>query len=205
MAVLNEQRLITPISPRQFELYALSLDHGPNLDPAHILGAYHAGCGCVSGCILRHPGKGTFTSLALRRRVDHRWVKVDERGAWPTPDTALDHLSISMRSGGPPEPQTRTPMNRMRPHTPVRTLFSLNEAERTNYTMPPKAPPAPQIGARKIRHCDGRFNGKRSTVRPGRPRRGIRPGTARRTGLCEAKSRSHLFRDHRPLYGDPSQ
>ena len=100
----DEQRLITPISQRQFELYALSLDRGPNFDPAQIFGAYQAGRGRVSGCILHHPEKGTFTSLALRRRVDHRWVKIDESGAWPTPEAALDHLSISMRSGDPHEP-----------------------------------------------------------------------------------------------------
>ena len=104
MAVPDEQRLITPISQRQFELYALSLDRGPNFDPAQIFGAYQAGRGRVSGCILVDPEKGTFTNLALRRRVDHRWVKIDEGGAWSTPEVALDHLSISMRSGDPPEP-----------------------------------------------------------------------------------------------------
>ena len=82
----DEQRLITPISQRQFELYALSLDRGPNFDPAQIFGTYQAGRGSVSGCILHHPEEGTFTSLALRRRVDHRWVKIDESGAWPRRD-----------------------------------------------------------------------------------------------------------------------
>jgi hypothetical protein len=42
MAVAHEQRLITPISQRKFELYALSLERGPNFDPAHIFGAYRS-------------------------------------------------------------------------------------------------------------------------------------------------------------------
>ncbi|WP_190242072.1 MULTISPECIES: hypothetical protein [Bradyrhizobium] len=43
MAVADEQRLITRISQRKFELYALSLDRGPNFDPAHIFASYQAG------------------------------------------------------------------------------------------------------------------------------------------------------------------
>jgi hypothetical protein len=56
MAVGDEQRLITPISQRQFELYALSLERGPNFDPAQIFGSYQAGHGSASGCILLDPG-----------------------------------------------------------------------------------------------------------------------------------------------------
>lgn len=104
MAVGDEQRLITPISQRQFELYALSLERGPNFDPAQIFGSYQAGHGSASGCILLDPERGTFTALALRRRVDHRWVRVDEGGPYPTPEAALDQLTISMRAGEPPEP-----------------------------------------------------------------------------------------------------
>jgi len=70
MAVGDEQRLITPISQRQFELYALSLERGPNFDPAQIFGSYQAGRDTASGCILLDPERGTFATLALRRRVD---------------------------------------------------------------------------------------------------------------------------------------
>lgn len=104
MAPTDEPRLITPISQRQFELYALSLERGPNFDPAHIFSAYQAGRGSISGCILLDTEKGTFSSLALRRRVDHRWVKVDENGPYSTPEAALDRLSIAMRASDPPEP-----------------------------------------------------------------------------------------------------
>ncbi|MBV5266500.1 hypothetical protein [Pinisolibacter aquiterrae] len=104
MAQTDESRLITPISQRQFELYALSLERGPNFDPAHIFSAYQAGRGCTSGCILLDPEQGTSSSLALRRQVDHRWIKVDESGPYSTPEAALDRLSIAMRAGDPPEP-----------------------------------------------------------------------------------------------------
>jgi hypothetical protein len=75
MASPDESRLITPISKRRFELHALSLERGPNFDPAHIFSAYQTGRGSTCGCILFDPEKGTFTSLALRRRIDHCWTK----------------------------------------------------------------------------------------------------------------------------------
>lgn len=104
MAITDEQQLITPINQRQFELYALSLEHGPNFYSAQILRSYQAGHGSASGCILLKPERAAFTSLALRRRVDHRWVKIDESGPYSTPEAALNRLSISMRGGDPPEP-----------------------------------------------------------------------------------------------------
>jgi len=103
MAPADEPQLITPISQRQFELYALSLERGPNFNPAHIFSAYQAGRGSASGCILLDPEQRTFSSLALRRRVDHRWIKVDESGSYSTPEAALDRLSIAMRVGDQPE------------------------------------------------------------------------------------------------------
>jgi hypothetical protein len=102
-ALADEQRLITPISQRQFELHALSLERGPNFEPAHIFAAYQAGCGSASGCILLDPERGLFTTSAMRRRVDHRWTLVDESGPYSTPEAALDRLSISLRGGDPPE------------------------------------------------------------------------------------------------------
>lgn len=100
----DELRLINPISQRQFELYALSLERGPNFGPVQMLRAYQAGRGSTSGCILLHPEQGTFSSLALRRRVDHRWIKVGEDGSCSTPEAAFERLSIAMRVGDTPEP-----------------------------------------------------------------------------------------------------
>lgn len=103
MAADDEQRLIKPISQRQFELYALSLERGPNFDPSHIFSAYRVGRGAC-GSILLDPERAVFSTLAMRRRVDHLWVRVDEGGPFATPEAALDHLNISMRGGDLPEP-----------------------------------------------------------------------------------------------------
>jgi hypothetical protein len=97
----TESRLIKPISARQFELYALSLEHGPNFEPPHVFAAYRIGRGGAAGCILIDPERQCFATLALRRRVDHVWVRVDEAGPFDTPEAALDHLSIAMRGGDP--------------------------------------------------------------------------------------------------------
>jgi hypothetical protein len=100
----TEPPLIKPISARQFELYALSLEHGPNFDPPHIFAAYRVGRSVAAGCILIDPERQCFATLALRRRVDHVWVRVNEGGPFDTPEAALDHLSNAMRGGDPPEP-----------------------------------------------------------------------------------------------------
>ncbi len=101
MADNGDERLIKPISERQFELYALSLERGPNFDPAHIFAAYKVGRGSACGCILLDPERGAFTTLALRRRIDHCWVRIGEAGPFSTPEAALDRLSIGMRGGDP--------------------------------------------------------------------------------------------------------
>jgi hypothetical protein len=100
----DDQRLITPITERQFELYALSLERGPNFDPSHIFSAYRVGRGSACSCILLDPERGLFTTLAMRRRVDHLWVRGGEGGPFSTPEAALDHLSASMHGDDPPEP-----------------------------------------------------------------------------------------------------
>ena len=100
----ERQLLVKPICRRQFELYALSLERGPNFEPSHIFGAFQVGSGSACGCVLLDPEQGTFSTLALRRRVDHRWVLVDESGPISSPEAALDRLSINMRGGDPPEP-----------------------------------------------------------------------------------------------------
>ena len=82
MAVGDEQRLITPISQRQFELDALSLERGPNFDPAQIFGSYQAGHGSASGCILLDPERGTFAAQALAVGKELGWdaAKVNVNG-----------------------------------------------------------------------------------------------------------------------------
>lgn len=104
MATENDSLLIKPISPRQFELHALSLEQGPNFEPSTIFAAYQVGLGSACGCILLDQERAAFSTLALRRRVDHRWVRVDQQGPFSTPQLALDALSIGMRGGDAPEP-----------------------------------------------------------------------------------------------------
>jgi hypothetical protein len=100
----TETFLIKPISRRQFELYALSLERGPNFEPSKIFAAYQVGPGKSCGCILLNEDLGSFSTLALRRRVDHRWVQVAQQGPFTTSEQALDALAISMRGNDAPEP-----------------------------------------------------------------------------------------------------
>ena len=104
MSTENVSLLIKPISQRQFALYALSLERGPNFEPLTIFAAYQVGRGSACGCVLHHEERGTFNTMALRRRVDHRWVCVDRQDLFTTPEQALDALSIAMRGGDAPEP-----------------------------------------------------------------------------------------------------
>jgi hypothetical protein len=99
----EESRLVSSISDRQFELYALSLERGPDFDPQHIFAAYKVGRGSAAGCILLDADTGTFATLALRRRVDHVRVLVDQAGPFRTPEAALHHRSAAMRGGDAPE------------------------------------------------------------------------------------------------------
>jgi hypothetical protein len=59
----DEQRLIKPISQRQFELHALSLERSPNFEPAHIFSTYQVGRGSA-GCILLDP-EGALITVAI--------------------------------------------------------------------------------------------------------------------------------------------
>lgn len=104
MSANDETQRLTSISQRQFELYALALEQGPNFDPAHILGAYQDRNGSVTGSILFDPNNGTFSILAMRRRIDHCWIKVEESGPYSTPEAALEGMTAAMRAGDPPEP-----------------------------------------------------------------------------------------------------
>ena len=71
MTTENESLLIKPTSQRQFELHALSLEREANFEPSTMFAAYQVGRGSACGCILLDHERGTFGTLALRRRVDH--------------------------------------------------------------------------------------------------------------------------------------
>lgn len=104
MANSGMNTLILPISHREFDLYALSLERGPNFKPMEFVSAYKLGCGSACGCILFDPRRNTFSSVTLRRRVDCRWVLVNEAGGFSSPEAALDCIGVNMRNGQPAEP-----------------------------------------------------------------------------------------------------
>lgn len=100
----DRARLIQPISQREFDLYGLSLDRGPNFDPLELVSTYKLGRGSASGCILFDPQRQAFKALTLRRRVDHCWVLVDETSDLPTPEAALERIGANMRHDESAEP-----------------------------------------------------------------------------------------------------
>jgi hypothetical protein len=120
MVMKSESRLIKPVTHRQFELYALSLERGPNFGSSTIFAAYQVGRGSACGCILLDEARRTFSTIALRRRVDHCWVSVDRQSPFSTPEEALDALSIAMRGGDaleplPPGARRRAPLMKIGP------------------------------------------------------------------------------------------
>ena len=62
MATDDDLRLIRPINVRQFQLYTLSLDRGPNLEPPANFTTYQVDRGSACGCIpfVRFRGGGAF-------------------------------------------------------------------------------------------------------------------------------------------------
>lgn len=92
------------INARRFDLYALSLEHGPNFGRGEVFDAYETGKGRAAGAILIDPMTWGFSTITMRRRVDHCWVKTDERSGFDSPDAAMDHLRVSLRAGDPAEP-----------------------------------------------------------------------------------------------------
>lgn len=95
---------VEQISGRQFDIFALSLEDGPNFGERVVYDAYRTGRGEAVGAILIDGVTWAFSTLTLRRRVDHRWVKTDERDSFVDPEAAMAHLQTSLRAGDPPEP-----------------------------------------------------------------------------------------------------
>ena len=100
----NENADLKQINARQFDLFALSLERGPNFGDREIYDAYKTAKSGAAGAILIDPATWRFSTLTLRRRVDHRWVLTDERGGFASPDLAMAHLRTSFRIGEPAEP-----------------------------------------------------------------------------------------------------
>jgi len=102
--VTGEKADLKQINARQFDLFALSLEGGPNFGDREIYDAYKTDRSEAAGAILIDPATWGFSTITLRRRVDHRWVRTDERGGFASPDAAMAHLRTSFRIGEPAEP-----------------------------------------------------------------------------------------------------
>lgn len=100
----GENSDLKQINARQFDLFALSLEHGPNFGEREIYDAYKTDKSEAAGAILIDPATWRFSTLTLRRRVDHRWVLTDEQSGFATPDAAMAHLRTSLRIGDSAEP-----------------------------------------------------------------------------------------------------
>ena len=95
--------LVVPISEREFDLYALSLPHGPNYDPFVIRSGWKSCDNRCVGVLLNDPNKGDIRVLVLRRQVDHRFVVTHQRAGLLSEDAALNELLAAMRPDDPPE------------------------------------------------------------------------------------------------------
>lgn len=90
------------ISARQFELYALSLERGPNFGTREIYDAYRTPSSDAAGAILVDPRTWRFSTVSLRRRVDHVWTETDRRDGIQEPEAAIRHVQANLRAGEPP-------------------------------------------------------------------------------------------------------
>lgn len=94
--------LITPISRREFDLYALSLPRGPNFEPLVFHSAWKGGKGITVAAILKNP-QGRFATLVMRRQTDHCFVVTHEGKAFATLDLATRDATDAMCPDAPPE------------------------------------------------------------------------------------------------------
>lgn len=95
--------VIQPISEREFNLYALSLPCGPNFENRVFHAAWKSLRGGAVGAVLIDPVKQRFSTLVLRRRVDHRFAVVQQTDSYASPDEAAAAVAVAMRPEDPPE------------------------------------------------------------------------------------------------------
>ena len=94
---------IQPISEREFDVYALSLPRGPNFGSRVFHSAWKSAHSNSVGAVLIDPRKNSFSTIVLRRRVDHRFVVTYERQSAASPDEAAAAVAEAMRPEDPPE------------------------------------------------------------------------------------------------------
>src|SRR3954465_4141511 len=97
------QDLIRPISDREFDIYALSLDSPSVLDVCEFEGGWMSRDGSCVGAILRGPQATDRRTLILRRQTDARFVVTQEKSISKEPKEAAEEIAVAMRVGDPPE------------------------------------------------------------------------------------------------------
>lgn len=96
------QRICTAIPARAFQLFALSLDAGPNFDIDETIQTWMSEDRTAIGMTFRRDN--TFGHLVMRRREDRRWVLKVEAQGFASPEIATDQMVEAMRIGEPPDP-----------------------------------------------------------------------------------------------------
>ncbi|QQE91095.1 hypothetical protein [Azotobacter chroococcum] len=101
MSTDNHQ--LTPLTRRAFDLYSMSLPHGPNYGDDIFVSAWKSERTSGVGGIFRTMA-GSFSIVMLRRRVDHCFVAIAQGGSFATQEEALSQLKAALKLGKPPEP-----------------------------------------------------------------------------------------------------
>lgn len=95
--------MIIPVSPREFDLYALSLPRGPNYEPLIFQSAWKIQKGASIGGIFANPNRKAFEFLVLRRRADHRFVPHYDGRSFDAEESALVKLAEALSAAAHPE------------------------------------------------------------------------------------------------------
>ena len=69
---------MVPIAERQFNMYALSLSNGPRRFPLRFVSGQMSADGRAVGAVYLNRERSDYSLLALRRRVDHRFIVIEE-------------------------------------------------------------------------------------------------------------------------------
>lgn len=99
----TDEQVLTPLSRRAFDLYAMSLPHRPNYGDEEFVSVWRSDRTSEVGATFRTPA-GAYSIVALRRRVDHRFVTTAQGGTFSTHEEALTYLKAALKLGTPPEP-----------------------------------------------------------------------------------------------------
>jgi hypothetical protein len=89
--------LLTSVTQREFEIYALSLSRGPNFGPYRYQAGWKSHCAVSVGAVLADNESRRFAAIVLRRQVDHRFTLTFDAWNLVTPDDAANKVAGAMR------------------------------------------------------------------------------------------------------------